>query len=368
VSGDLERWIDRALRVQAIPAPTFGEAARAGLMREEFSAAGLADVEIDPTGNVYARLPGGAGRPIVVSAHLDSVFPPEAHVAARRAGDTLIGPGIGDNAISLAALVEVGLLAGPGLAGDLWLVADVCEEGLGNLRGMNAVLERFGEAPRAYVVLEGMSLGQVYHRSLPSRRFRLSVSAPGGHSWLHAGRPSAIHALIRIGSALLDIDLPQEPRASLNIGRMQGGIGVNTIAAEAQMEIDLRSESTEVLAALAARVEEVVCAQPWSGASVELQCVGERPGGTIPPDHPLVAAAIQALRAQAGIAARLEVGSTDASLPLSRGLPAVCLGLTFGSQAHTLDETIEIEPLGRGLASLLYFLRAVFEHSDQPSD
>ena len=368
MSGDLERWIERALRVQAVPAPTFGEAARAGLMREEFSAAGLADVEIDSTGNVYARLPGRGGRPVVVSAHLDSVFPPEAHVAARRAGNSLIGPGIGDNSIALAALVEVGLLASAGLAGDLWLVADVCEEGLGNLRGMNAVLERFGEAPRAYVVLEGMSLGQVYHRSLPSRRYRVSVSAPGGHSWLHAGRPSAVHALIRIGSALLDIDLPQEPRASLNIGRMRGGIGVNTIAPEAQMEVDLRSESTEVLVALAARVEEVVRAQPCLGASVDLQCVGERPGGAIPPDHPLVQAAIRALRIQAGIAARLEVGSTDASLPLSRGLPAICLGLTFGCQAHTLDETIEIEPLGRGLASLLSLLRAVFELSDKRSD
>jgi tripeptide aminopeptidase len=361
VSADLERLIDRALRVQAVPAPTFAEAARAELMRAELASVGLADIEIDAVGNVYARLPGGGNPPIVVSAHLDSVFPAEAHVPARRIGGRVTGPGIGDNAIALAALVEVGLCAPADLPGDLWLVADVCEEGLGNLRGMTAVLERFGDTPLAYIVLEGMSFGQVYHRSLPSRRYRISTHAPGGHSWLHAGRPSAVHVLIQIGASLLSIGLPEKPRAALNIGRVEGGIGVNTIAPEAHMEVDLRCEATETLEALAAHLEDTVQERAWPEVEIGLECIGTRPGGAIPADHPLVAAAVRALRETGGIQARLEVGSTDASVPLSRGLPAVCVGLTRGTRAHCLDESIELEPLGRGLASLLSLIRAVFE-------
>ena len=360
----MERLIARALRVQAVPSPTFGEAARAELMRAEFASAGLAEVETDAVGNVYARIPGGSMPPVVVSAHLDSVFPVEAHTPAQRSGGRITGPGIGDNAIALAALVEVGLLAPPDLPGDVWLVADVCEEGLGNLRGMSAVVDRFGDRARAYIVLEGMSLGQVYHRSLPSRRYRVSTHTPGGHSWLHAGKPSAVHALVEIGAGLLRLELPDVPRATLNIGRVEGGIGVNTIAPEAHMEIDLRCESAETLRSLAAALEESIQAHSWPEVEIRLACIGERPGGALAADHPLVAAAVRGLRERAGVDARLDVGSTDASVPLSRGLPAICVGLTRGTRAHCLDESIELEPLGQGLDSLLTLIRAAFQIPD----
>ncbi len=361
MSAALERLIDRALRIQAVPAPTFSEADRAEVVRREFASVGLTDVGLDAAGNVLGRLPGGSARPIVVSAHLDSVFPAESHVVAQRIGGRITGPGIGDNAIGVAALVEIALRAPSDLPGDVWLVADVCEEGLGNLRGMSAVLARFGDRPLGYIVLEGMALGQIYHRSLPSRRYRISIHTPGGHSWLHAGRPSAIHALIGTGISLLGLDLPREPRATLNIGRIEGGIGVNAIAPEAHMEVDLRCESAEMLQTLAERLEATVRARRQPEVEIGLECIGARPGGEISADHPLVEAAIRSLREAAGIEARLEAGSTDASMPLSRGLPAVCIGLTRGSGAHSLDESIELEPLESGLASLLLLISTVFQ-------
>ena len=364
---DLERWIQRTLTLQAIPAPTFGEAERARCMLSEFRSAGLREVEFDTLGNLYARVPGDNRPPVVVSAHLDSVFSPSTDLAHRRSRARLTGPGIGDNAVALAALVELaGDLPDQRPAGDIWLVANVCEEGLGNLRGMTEVVGRFGKAVSAYLVLEGLALGHIYHRALPVRRYRLQARARGGHSWIHWDRPSALHRLLRLGEQLLQIPLPRDPRTTLNIGTMNGGRSINTIADEATLDLDLRSESDRALEELESRIREIITRSQDELVRLRLELVGSRPGGDLRPDHPLVLAACESLRRNGERERTLEAGSTDASVPLNRGLPAICVGVTKGGEAHTLQEYVEIRPMRRGYLSLVQLIEAAFTLDDPP--
>ena len=362
----VDRLLDLAVAIQQVPAPTFYEAERAEFIRLRFLEEGLQDVEIDPIGNVYARLacqPPTAKRqklianrqPLIVTAHLDTVFPLTVDVKAEREPARILGPGIGDNALGLAGLF--GLLwvlreRRISLPGDLWLVANVCEEGLGNLRGIQAVVDRFGSKALAYIVIEGLSLGQVYHRGLGVRRYRVTVRTEGGHSWKDYGQPSAIHELTAISTRITALPLPRSPRTTLNVGIISGGSSVNTIAAEAMLELDLRSESGETLKALTSQVEEIAHSAERPGVAVELEVIGERPSGEIPAEHPLVALAQECLKA-VNIEPRLSVGSTDANLPLSRGLPAITVGLTNGGRAHTVHEFINLAPLEKGLEQLV---------------
>lgn len=369
----ISRLLDLAIAIQQIPAPTFHEQERAEFVRDRFLEEGLADVEMDAVGNVYGCLkatrshpspviiPGGDTPPLIVSAHLDTVFPQSIDLTIHREPQRVAGPGIGDNAISLAgllglvwALCERSIC----LTGDLWLAADVCEEGLGDLRGMKAVVDRFGDEPRAYIVLEGLALGQVYHRALGVLRYHIAVKTAGGHSWVDYGRPSAIHELIRLASELAALRLPTTPRTTLNVGKISGGISVNTIAPEAALELDLRSEGSDTLLDVAQQVEGLARNVERAGVAVEVTVIGERPVGGIAADHPLVRLAQECLRAQ-GIAPNLNVGSTDANVPLSHGIPAITIGLTTGSGAHTVHEYINVEPLKKGMEQLVKLVSSV---------
>lgn len=351
---DLNRLIRNALAIQAVPAPTFGEAARAGLVHDHWASAGLSELQFDTAGNVLGKIPGQAqGLPVVVSAHLDSVFSADQVTPATRIESQLVGPGIGDNAIALAGLIELGFnLQETKPTSDVWLAANVCEEGLGNLLGMQHVVERFGDRVAAYIVLEGMALGHVYHRGLPIRRFRVQVDTAGGHSWIHAGRASAVHVLIEIGQALVRLELPAQPRTSLNIGRILGGTSVNSVAALAAMEIDLRSEDEAIVDQLAEQVAQVVLARKTGEVELHVEPIGHRPGGGLAPNHPLIENAYQACREAISAEPSLDIGSTDASLPLSLGLPAVCIGLTYGGGAHTAQEYVAIPPITAGYQAL----------------
>ena len=354
-SYHLSRTLDLAVAIQQIPAPTFSEARRAAFVREQFLAEGLFNVSIDSLGNVYGRQPGaGLARPLVVSAHTDTVFPESVDLKVTRENGKISGPGIGDNSLGVAGLF--GLLwclrqRSIALPGDLWLVANVCEEGLGNLRGMRAVVDRFGANALAYIILEGMSLGQIYHRGLDVLRYRIKITTPGGHSWVDHGRPSAIHELAALITRLTALPLLSHPRTTLNVGVITGGTTVNSIAAEASLELDLRSESAQVLLSLAAQVESIVAAFNRQGVQATAEISGQRPAGEISSMHPLVRLAARSLEAQ-GIQPSLNVGSTDANIPLSLGLPAVCLGLSTGCGAHTVEETIHTAPLAQGLDQL----------------
>jgi tripeptide aminopeptidase len=371
---NLLRVIDLAIAIQQIPAPTFHEERRADFVMHRFMEEELKDVEMDSLGNVFARFPAKnskdhtSSQPVVVSAHLDTVFPDSVDLKYERDDHSIHAPGIGDNSLGVAGLF--GLVwalceSGVGLPGDLWLVANVCEEGLGDLRGMKAVIERFNSpeeknsSPLAYIVIEGMSLGNIYHRALGVLRYRVSVKTKGGHSWHDYGQPSAIHALTELSRQILQIPVPASPRTSLNIGIISGGSSINTIAAEAMIELDLRSEGGQELEKLARKVEDIVRIANKPGVTAEAEVIGRRPAGEIPADHPLVRLAKESLRS-VGIEPRLQIGSTDANLALSMGLPCVVIGITTGGGAHTVLEHINLDPIEKGMEQLVRLVSGVW--------
>jgi acetylornithine deacetylase/succinyl-diaminopimelate desuccinylase-like protein len=350
-----ERVIGLAVEIQQIAAPTFAEGKRSLFIQERFEQESLSDVETDALGNVYGRVPGdGKKPPIIVTAHIDTVFPAGTDLSIRYEEDTIHGPGIGDNSLGTAGLF--GLLwrlkeEGPALPGDLWLAANVCEEGLGDLRGIRAVVDRFEDEALAYIILEGMALGQVYHRGLGVQRYRITAKGSGGHSWVDYGKPSAIHDLAAIVTRITALELPKEPRTTLNVGMISGGTSVNTIAAEASLQLDLRSSGCEALEALIQQVESLISGSSRPDMAFTAKVIGKRPAGEIPETHPLVRLAATILKSH-GIRPTLAIGSTDANIPLSRGLPAICIGLTQGGGTHTVEEYIRTRPLETGLAQL----------------
>jgi acetylornithine deacetylase/succinyl-diaminopimelate desuccinylase-like protein len=359
----VERVLDLACAIQQIPAPTFAEAERAAFVRDQFTTQGLAHVDLDDLGNVYARRPGrGSAPPVLVTAHTDTVFPAGTPLTLQRTPERISGPGIGDNSLGVAGLFGVlWALGSDSLPGDLYLVANVGEEGLGDLRGMRRAMDRLGNQACATVVLEGMALGHIYHSAIGVRRYRFTARAEGGHSWLHFGRPSAIHSLIRLGAKITDLVVPLSPRTTFNIGTIQGGTSVNTIAREATFDLDLRSEAPALLEALVTRVEDLVSACHTPEVKLEALVIGDRPPGAIPREHPLVQLAARALE-EAGVGGyTFETGSTDANVPLSRGLPCVCLGLTRGANSHRPDEYIETRDVDKGLASVVSVVRGAYE-------
>jgi len=366
--NNIPQLLDLAIAIQQIPSPTFHEAKRAEFVRARFMEEGLQDVEIDRVGNVYARLGTAQAdatrvcRPLIVSAHLDTVFASNVDLSIQREPERILGPGLGDNSLGVAglfALLWAIRARNLRLPGDLWLVANVCEEGLGNLRGMQALVERFEgkksaqpSGALAYLVLEGMSLGQIYQRGLGVHRYRLTVRTAGGHSWHDYGQPSAVHELAALSTRITSLAPPSSPRTTLNVGVISGGSSVNTIAAEAMLELDLRSESAAALDALVKQVEEISCSVQKPGVMIELETIGERPSGSLPVEHRLVRHAQECLQ-EVGIMPHLNIGSTDANLPLSLGLPCVTIGLTNGGGAHTIHEFINIAPLEKGVEQLV---------------
>ncbi|MBE7434495.1 MAG: M20/M25/M40 family metallo-hydrolase [Anaerolineales bacterium] len=359
----IKRLLDLAIQIQQIPAPTFAEGPRAEVIRDLFIKEKLEDVSMDSLGNVFARLPGKQkkAKALIVSAHTDTVFLAGTRLQVREEAGKVFGPGIGDNSIGVAALF--GILwtireRNIELKHDVWFVANVGEEGLGDLRGMRAVVERFGSEVLGYLVLEGLALGHIYHRAIGVRRYRITAKTRGGHSWSDYGQPSAVHELASMITQLTRIRLPREPRTTMNVGTLQGGTGVNVIAAEAKCELDLRSEDPAALAKIISQVEKIILDWNHEGVRIQAEIIGERPAGEIPSDHPLVKLAMNCVQDQ-GIEAVLTSGSTDANIPLSKGIPAVVMGVTIGGGAHTLNEYIDTEPIQKGMKSLARFISSV---------
>lgn len=383
-AGRLEQLIDLCVAVQQIPAPTGAEAERAAWIESRMQAIGLADVARDRLGNVYGRVrsPRAQDQPaLLVSAHTDTVFPSETDLRLRRLDNGLIrGPGIGDNSTGVAGLLTLAetltQLAPPPV--DIWLVANSMEEGVGDLRGMRRVVDRLAAdrsganrdagpsrngrgALGAVIVLEGMGLGRIVHQGLGVRRYRTSAAAPGGHSWGDFGAASAVHGLVSLAEEMARLQLPQTPRTTFNIGRIGGGTSINTIAQQAWMELDLRSESPETLAWLDGEIGKLVERHAQAhrahgdGLTLQHERIGDRPPGGLPFQHPLVQAASTILQ-ELGVKERSDarISSTDANVPLSRNIPAVCVGLTDGGDAHRLSEWIDPLPLVKGMQQLLY--------------
>lgn len=359
----LHQAMQTIVTIQQIAAPTFAERARAEYVASRFAALGLLDVSRDELDNVYGRFPGWMSHlsPVVVSAHSDTVFPAETDLSTRRKNGRIYGPGIGDNSTGVAGLLlllEAMNQFSLRPQADVWFVANVGEEGMGDLRGMRAVGERFGTSA-TYLVVEGGLYGQIAHQAIGVRRFRLDVTANGGHSWANFGQSSAIHALAHMITQIDGLSVPKTPKTTYNVGIIEGGTSVNTIAQSASCLLDLRSEDVGALAQLVQEVQAIVAqAQKRGEVQVTMTQVGDRPAGQISRQAPLVQWAEAALHAVGCPTVTYIIGSTDANIPLSMGAQAVCVGLTESGNAHRLDEFIDPSKLPQGLGQLLLLMLA----------
>ena len=349
-----------ARQICEIPAPTFQEEQRAAFVAEQFRAGGLTTTG-DLAGNVTAVRAGQErGGAVLLAAHTDTVFSLDTDVRVREEKGRLHGPGIGDNSLAVAALLTLPQIlnrAGLHTQRDLILCANTGEEGLGDLRGIKQAVADHRDALGTVIALEGLNLGRITHQAVGSRRLRITVEGPGGHSWGAFGNPSAIHVLGQIISAIDALEVPRDPKTTYNVGMIEGGVSVNTIAPRASLILDLRSIDPAALEKIVGQVDAIVRDAAGGEIKVKSEIIGDRPAGRLSPDAPLMQATIAALR-KLGLEPTLDASSTDANVPLALGIPAICIGLTRGGHAHRLDEWIETAPIGRGMQQLVLLIAA----------
>ncbi len=395
-----EATLARQAALSAIPAPTGAEAERAARVAELFREAGLREVRIDEAGNVSGWFSGNGGTlkdaaapaPVVLSAHLDTVFGPDVDVSVERRGRRLEGPGISDNARGIAALVAVAeavVTARVRTARPILFAARVGEEGSGDLRGVKYLLNGGmgkGEggrvhptpAPAAFIALDGAGMERIVHRALGSRRYHVTFRGPGGHSWAAFGVANPANAVGRATALLADVPTPHAPRTTCAVVRLGGGTGLNSIPQEAWLDLDLRSEDPKALAQLDVTVRAALAratddenrrrapATPPLGIEIQLlgdrpSGVGDRPSGVTPRTHPLVQAAIAANRIL-GKDAELASASTDANVPIALGVPAIALGAGGkAGDAHLTSEWYENTEGALGIVRALLVTAAVAE-------
>jgi tripeptide aminopeptidase len=353
--------------ISAVPSATGEETAKSLLVERLFATAGLA-TERDAIGDVVGVIPGrqpsrAESSKLLVAAHIDTVFPLGTPLEIKRFADRLTGPGVGDNSVAVAAAIKLADLlriAGEVPAVDVLLTGNVGEEGLGNLRGIREVLASRSDIG-AVVALEGHNLGRVTHVAVGSRRFRIIVKGPGGHSWGDFGRPNAIHGLSKLIAELDAIPLPRSPKTTLNVGMITGGVSVNTIAPEASCLLDLRSIDESALRRLSDRVRRLVDRSNRGDAvDYTAESIGERPAGVVAVDSPIVQIAANTLAAL-GLEPSFDASSTDANVPIAAGIPAVCVGLTTGGNVHRADEYIDLAPIPMGITQLALLTIALAE-------
>jgi len=352
------------IRLTKIAAPPFGETARAQQFSEELIKLRLRPVT-DSIGNVIAGYDVIGHNPVIVGAHLDTVFPASTPLELRRKGRLLFLPGISDNSAGIVALLwalraakEVDIhFRRPVLA-----VGNVGEEGVGNLRGIRHL---FGEPlwdgrECEFIAVDGAGLQRITNQALGSRRFRVRMTGPGGHSWADFGRPNpvqamaaAIHTFCSSGTG---------PGSSFNVGMIRGGISVNAIPREAQMEVDLRSVAHASLETLEHQLRSAVTqATRESGVECKLEMMGERPSGATSPSSGIVTAAVEVTR-RFGVEPQSDVGSTDANIPISLGLPAIAIGAGGNSgNVHTPEEWFDPLHRDRGIQRLLALVSVLAE-------
>jgi len=362
--GSSNATTEEQVRITEIPAPPFQENVRASYMKKLFASTGLR-VETDDIGNVIGEWPGSSPEIVMLKAHLDTVFPAGTDVHVKREGGRYLAPGISDNGTGLAALVALSKAfheAKIKTSKTILFVADVGEEGEGNLRGMRVLAEAYKKHLKYVLALDGSSTEYVTTAALASRRVEITITGPGGHSWSDFGAPNPIHALGRGIGRFVTARVPESPRTSFNIGEIEGGTSVNSIPSSAHMKVDLRSESETELAsievllrdAVKAGIDEEMSAARERGMAgsanllnLKINVLGVRPAGELAENSPLLAALLAADN-QLGNRSRRERSSTDANIPLSLGIQAISLGAGGRSGgAHTLEEWYD--PAGREL-------------------
>src|SRR5437588_12165788 len=348
-----EAVAELAQRICEVPAPTGNEQARDQLGGSLWRERGYTP-EIDATGNVYIRRGKRENGPVLMLlAHTDTVFPQTTPISVERDADILRGPGIGDNSVNVAAMIsalDVLDELGKETAADIVAVADVGEEGLGNLLGARTAVERYRQKLGAVIAIDG-NLGRITHAAVGSKRWRITVRGPGGHSYGAFGTPSAIHGLGRIIAAIADLQVPQQPKTTYNVGIIEGGTSVNTIAPRATALLDLRSTDIAALNQVADQVRTIVEQRTGPGLQTEIEVLGERPAGERSQADPLVQLAAEAIT-WLGMEPKYGASSTDANIPISLDIPAVCIGITQVERSHTLEEFLYVPPIGDGLAQL----------------
>ncbi len=367
------------LEMLAIPAPPFGESDRAHWFLERFIALGLANPHLDAEGNACAELLPSSPQPdspcLLVSAHLDTVFPPGTPTTPTRDGLRILGPGACDNAAGLTALLAiVAALRHASITPPFPILfcANVGEEGEGNLRGMRHLFTRgpyaacsSSASPRiaAAIALEGSGTAAVVTRALGSRRFRITLSGPGGHSWSDSAAPNPILLLSRALTTLADLPSltdsdPGAPRTTLSPGQIAGGTSINSIPASATVHLDLRSTDPAELISHTREIhrvfESLVAHAADPRLTLHIEAIGDRPAAQLPDDSPILHT-LRAVDRHLGIRTDPRLGSTDANLPLSLGIPAFALAAGgTGGGIHTLAEWYD--PSGRETALRRIFL------------
>jgi tripeptide aminopeptidase len=362
-SSSADAITEEQISICSIPASPFGERARAEYLATRFLGIGLSKTEIDAEGNCIALRKGQNTSPLlVISAHLDTIFPPDTDFTVKRVDDKLLAPGISDDGCGLTAILALARACEESrieTKGSLLFVGTVGEEGEGNLRGVRYLLTQAPWANRidAFVSLDGPGVDRITNGAVGSRRYRAALTGTGGHSWGDFGVANPVHALGRAVSKLASYPILTEPRTTFNVGRIAGGTSVNAIPRQAIMDVDLRSTSEEELLRLdaffrravteAVEIENAARRKGHQALELNLKLIGQRPGGETPANSQLVQFAQDATRVM-GFVPRLDQASTDANLPISMGIPAVTLGAGgVSGSSHTLEEWYD--PRGREL-------------------
>jgi acetylornithine deacetylase/succinyl-diaminopimelate desuccinylase-like protein len=384
--GNPKKIMDWQAGLVGIPAPPFGEQARGEWLAARFAQAGLSAVNIDAVGNVYGTLPAAhlpaesTGPLVVLSAHLDTVFPADTPIIPVLEGDRLTAPGACDNGAGVAgmlAIIHALSETGIELPAPLIFLGNVGEEGEGDLRGVRHFYKQSALAGRVavHIVLDGAGADSAVTMALGSRRYQVTINGPGGHSFTDAGLPNPIAALATGLAALAQVPLPEEPRTTLNLGTIRGGTSVNSIPESAQAAIDLRSTDAEQLlrleAALHGAVEDAVAhwnSRAKSGVagagkplSFNIVKIGDRPAASLPGDSALLEN-LRAVDRHLGLRTDLRLGSTDANIPLSLGVPALSIGAGGeGGGAHTQAEWYSARDRETGLRRVLLLTLAMLE-------
>lgn len=356
IRASQERTFASQIRIAEIPAPTFHEGERARFIAAEFRRLGLANVEIDKQGNVLGWRAGETSDAFVLAAHLDISFAVGVDTKVRHEGERWFGPGLGDDSRGLAALlniVEAMNDAQIRTRRTILFLANVGEEGLGDLNGVRYLFKEspFRDRLREFISIDGADPSRIVNGGTGVKRYRVTLTGPGGHSYGNFGRPSPIHAAGRIIDRLSDMDVPSKPRTTFNVGTISGGTVVNAIAETCSFEVDLRSDDPGVLDRIEAKLFEAVRtgvadenkARAASGTSLksDMKLVSDRPAGQTPAENPLVRAAADAAAAL-GQKPQLEFSSTDSNIPIAMKIPAITMGGGGrGGNAHSLAEWVE---------------------------
>ncbi len=361
---DFERFVADLIALTEIPAPPFGEKARAEAYAKLLTEVGLENVTIDAEGNALGLWRGRGGAPLLaVAAHLDTVFPADTNVTVKRVGTTLRAPGIGDDGRGLAfvlAAIRAMKAARVETAGDILFVGNVGEEGPGDLRGTRYLFNKspWKDKIARFITIDGRSNDMITNGALGSIRYRVTFKGPGGHSWGAFGQVSPAFALGNAIAKLGRVVAPKQPKVSYNVGIVSGGTSVNSIPFEVAMEVDMRSVSPVELRKIDAQFKQIVdeavaeenaARQTTFGRiTAEVKLIGERPSGTTSPDTPVLRQVAATMKSFDKVAT-WETSSTDANIPISLGIPAFAMAsqsATRGGRSHSLDEWTDVEKTG----------------------